>query len=454
MVRQLSKRLNLNMHSDETIAAIATAHGIGGVAIVRISGQDALAVAERVTGKTPAPRTPILANFYAEDGALLDQGLVLYFPAPASFTGEDVVELQGHGGMAVSQAVLQAVIAAGARIARAGEFSQRAFLNDKIDLAQAEAIADLIEARSQAAVKAASRSLSGEFSNSVRKLADSLLQLRLYIEAALDFPEEEIDFLTEGKVFERLCAWQAQFAQLQQQSAQGALLNKGIELAIVGKPNAGKSSLFNALIGDERAIVTSIAGTTRDINRESLLIEGIPVQLLDTAGIRESADQIEQEGIRRARKSAEQADVVIELIACDELIDEEWDFAENSFFHHGLRVYNKIDVCRPKQLSEQALAISVKTGEGLAELRAAIVAKVGGLNHEETAFIARERHLVALKTAQEAVERAQWHLQQSMAGELIAEELKIAHQALGEITGKMSSDELLGAIFSSFCIGK
>ncbi|WP_314777540.1 tRNA uridine-5-carboxymethylaminomethyl(34) synthesis GTPase MnmE [Cardiobacterium hominis] len=438
----------------DTIAAIATPPGTGGVSIIRISGGEALAIAARVSGITPAPRRATLAHIRDARGDTLDQALLLYYPAPHSYTGEDTLEIQGHGGIAVTQAVLAAVLDAGARLAEPGEYTRRAYLNNKIDLAQAEAIADLINARSQAAVKAANRSLQGDFSRQIETLAADLLALRIYIEAALDFPEEEIDFLREGDIAVRLQGWGERLRTLLAQSTQGRLMNDGINLVIAGKPNAGKSSLLNALVGEERAIVTAQAGTTRDIVRETILIHGMPVNILDTAGLREAEDLVEQEGIRRTRHALSQADLILLLrdgSALDDAADDELPANIPQ-----LLAYNKADQTPPAVQAQHAdgLWISAKTGAGIDALRDAIACAVGRDSREESPYIARERHLRALHQAERHYQDALAQLHSSQNGELIAEDLRLAHEALGSITGAVSSDDLLGHIFSSFCIGK
>ena len=439
----------------DTIAAIATPPGTGGVSIIRISGSEALAIAARVSGTTPAPRRATLAHIRDARGDTLDQALLLYYPAPHSYTGEDTLEIQGHGGIAVTQAVLAAVLDAGARLAEPGEYTRRAYLNNKIDLAQAEAIADLINARSQAAVKAANRSLQGDFSRQIETLAADLLALRIYIEAALDFPEEEIDFLREGDIAARLQGWGERLRTLLAQSTQGRLMNDGINLVIAGKPNAGKSSLLNALVGEERAIVTAQAGTTRDIVRETILIHGMPVNILDTAGLREASDLVEQEGIRRTRQALNQADLILLLRDGSALDDDAADDALPANIPQ-LLAYNKADQTLPAVQAQHAdgLWLSAKTGAGIDALRDAIACAVGRDSREESPYIARERHLRALHQAERHYQDALAQLHSSQNGELIAEDLRLAHEALGSITGAVSSDDLLGHIFSSFCIGK
>ena len=443
------------MTARDTIAAIATPPGTGGVSIIRISGSEALAIATRVSGITPVPRRATLAHIRDAHGDTLDQALLLYYPAPHSYTGEDTLEIQGHGGIAVTQAVLAAVLDAGARLAEPGEYTRRAYLNNKIDLAQAEAIADLINARSQAAVKAANRSLQGDFSRQIETLAADLLALRIYIEAALDFPEEEIDFLREGDIAARLQGWGERLRTLLAQSTQGRLMNDGINLVIAGKPNAGKSSLLNALVGEERAIVTAQAGTTRDIVRETILIHGMPVNILDTAGLREASDLVEQEGIRRTRQALNQADLILLLRDGSALDDDAADDALPANIPQ-LLAYNKADQTLPAVQAQHAdgLWLSAKTGAGIDALRDAIARAVGRDSREESPYIARERHLRALHQAERHYQHALAQLHSTQNGELIAEDLRLAHEALGSITGAVSSDDLLGHIFSSFCIGK
>ena len=441
------------MTARDTIAAIATPPGTGGVSIIRISGSEALAIATRISGITPAPRRATLAHIRDAHGDTLDQAILLYYPAPHSYTGEDTLEIQGHGGIAVTQAVLAAVLDAGARLAEPGEYTRRAYLNNKIDLAQAEAIADLINARSQAAVKAANRSLQGDFSREIETLAADLLALRIYIEAALDFPEEEIDFLREGDIAARLQGWGERLRPLLAQSTQGRLMNDGINLVIAGKPNAGKSSLLNALVGEERAIVTAQAGTTRDIVRETILIHGMPVNILDTAGLREASDLVEQEGIRRTRQALNQADLIL-LLRDGSALDGATDDELPANIPH-LTAYNKADQAPPAiQAQHPGLWISAKTGAGIDALRDAIAHAVGRDDREESPYIARERHLRALHQAEQHYHDALAQLQSTQNGELIAEDLRLAHEALGSITGAVSSDDLLGHIFSAFCIGK
>ncbi len=450
----------MNTLDQDTIAAIATAPGKGGVGIVRISGRQALPIAAHVCGKPLPVRQAVFCNF-VDNGNAIDQGIALYFSAPASFTGEDVVELHGHGGPVVMQLLLAACLHAGARQARPGEFSERAFLNDKLDLAQAEAIADLIDATSTQAARSALQSLQGGFSLAVHELLEQLIHLRMYVEAAIDFPEEEIDFLADGKVTAMLEKILADLDALLRNAQQGALLRDGLRVVIAGKPNAGKSSLLNALAEREAAIVTDIAGTTRDVLREQITLDGMPLHIIDTAGLRDSDDPVEQEGIRRAWVEIEQADLVLLLTDSSQTTETDPDKLWRDITQHArpavrtLVVQNKIDASGFTAGADDAIArVSAKAGSGLAELKSALIKIAGMDNSGEGVFSARTRHVDALARSQTLLHKAGENFQHSGAGELLAEDLKMAQQYLGEITGQFSSDELLGRIFSSFCIGK
>lgn len=448
---------NEHMIITETIAAIATPPGRGGIGVIRISGQHLKSLAEQLLGQVPSPRTASHRLFRAQDGSILDDGLALFFPAPSSFTGEDVLELQGHGGVVVLDMVLKRCLELGARLARPGEFSERAFLNNKLDLAQAEAIADLIDSSSEQAARSALRSLQGEFSQVVDNLLTSLIELRVYVEAALDFPDEEIDFLADSVVTERLATIKQQLAAIFHKAQQGSLLRDGMHLVIVGRPNAGKSSLLNALAGQETAIVTDIAGTTRDVLRERINLDGMPLHIVDTAGLRESNDLVEKIGIERAWREVEKADLVLMLVDDTQAAVDEHTaiLAQLPAKIPVLIVHNKVDLTG-KSVGKQGqhLYISAKQGLGLEVLKAELKACMGYQGEREDSFMARRRHLQALHTTQTAIERAEEQLLVFNAGELMAEELRLAQDALGQITGKFTSDDLLGEIFSSFCIGK
>ena len=420
--------------------------------IVRISGPLALEIGESIVGEPLPPRQALHANF-THEGELLDDGVGLYFMAPNSFTGEDVVELQGHGGPVVMQMLLNAVLAAGARLARPGEFSERAFLNGQIDLAQAEAVADLIASASTQAVRSAVRSLSGEFSFLINELDADVLKLRAHLEAAIDFPDEEVELLAQGRVGEQIEALIGAVQALTQRGRQGALLTQGISIAIIGAPNAGKSSLLNRLSGEEAAIVTDIPGTTRDLLKVDLVLDGLPVRLVDTAGLRDTTDPVEVEGVRRARLEAERADLILEV----------WDLTANQAEaepcapDRTLRVENKIDLVDappgPVKDSPSRVRVSCLTGAGIESLKGAIKQRVG-FSGEGSTFSARQRHIEALNAALTALENAAERLKSNAAAEVIAEELRLAHIALGEITGETTPDDLLGSIFATFCIGK
>ena len=434
--------------SRDTIAAIATPAGRGGIGVVRVSGAQAAQVATKLLGRVPAPRQASFARFRDARGQPIDEGLALYFPAPASYTGEAVLELHGHGGPVVMQALLRACLDAGARLAEPGEFTRRAFLEGKLDLAQAEAVADLIDASSQEAARAALRSLSGEFSAALDTLCQELIELRALTEAMLDFPEEEVDTVHREDAATRLTDAKARLDEVLAKSREGSLLRSGIQVVLAGRPNVGKSSLLNRLAGEERAIVTPIAGTTRDALREAIQIEGVPVTVVNTAGLREAADMIEELGIQRTQSELARADLVL-------LIEEAGNPAPPlpgiPAEVQRIDVYNKIDLAPHFSVPTGAVAVSARTGQGMEALRSAILAMAGWSSTGESVFLARERHLRAL-------EKARGHL--AAAGgqlprwEFFAEELRLAHASLGAITGEFTADDLLGHIFSRFCIGK
>ena len=439
--------------ANATIAAIATPPGQGGIGIVRISGTLAAAIGASVTGGTLPERRPAVRAF-AHDGEPLDRGIALYFPGPGSFTGEDVVELQGHGGPMVLQMVLEAVLAQGARLARPGEFTERAFVNGKLDLAQAEAVADLIASASAAAARGAFRSLAGAFSTEVNDLDARITRLRVYVEASIDFPDEEVEFLESGQVAQRIDRLESSVRKLLDLGRQGVLMSQGVNIALVGPPNAGKSSLLNRLTGEETAIVTDIPGTTRDLLKVDLVIDNLPLRLVDTAGLRETENRVEIEGVRRARSEAEHADLVLVLNDLADSADDD----SGAGWPHALPVDNKIDLVGvapgiDRSTLPARVRISCLTGAGIGSLKQAIKERVG-FTGTESAFSARRRHLVALTQAAEALGAARRALGEGAAGEIIAEELRQAHLALGEITGQTAPDELLGEIFNTFCIGK
>ena len=445
------------MYVNDTIAAIATPAGRGGVGIIRLSGPKASQIAEAMLGSVPKANRAVHRLFLGNDGRTLDDGIAIYFPGPNSFTGEDVLELQGHGGKIVMDMLLQACLQQGARLARPGEFSERAFLNDKLDLAQAEAIADLIDSSSEQAARSALRSLQGDFSGAVNTLLTQITELRMYVEAALDFPEEEIDFLADQRVLDRVDHIQTQLGNIFDKAKQGSLLREGMQLVIVGKPNAGKSSLLNALAGQDTAIVTEYAGTTRDVLRESINLDGMPLHIIDTAGLRESNDPVEQIGIQRAWQAVEKADQILFLVDDAELADKANSelLAKMPAKLPRLTVHNKIDKSgHAEGLHGDDLYISAKQQIGIDTLRDVLKQRMGYQADSEDLFIARRRHLQALEETQQAVDRAAEQLKVFNAGELMAEELRVAQDALGQITGKFTPDDLLGEIFSSFCIGK
>ncbi|MCF7964413.1 tRNA uridine-5-carboxymethylaminomethyl(34) synthesis GTPase MnmE [Methylobacter sp. Wu8] len=459
----------------DTIAAIATPSGNGGVGIIRISGALVPEIAKQLIRRACSqqasdihsipgdnnPLTPRLAqysSFTDDDGSVIDSGISLYFPAPASYTGEDILELQGHGGSVVLDMLLRRVLSLGARLANPGEFTERAFLNNKLDLAQAEAVADLIESSTEQSVRSAQKSMQGVFSIQVNELVEELTELRTYVEAAIDFVDEEIDFLTDGVVENRIVNILHRIGQIQQTAQQGRLLRDGMTVVLAGKPNAGKSSLLNALAGHEAAIVTDIAGTTRDVLKERIQLDGMPLHIIDTAGLRESDNAIEQEGIRRAHQEIKNADKILLLIDARE---PEVDSLLKTLPPGGniTRIYNKIDLLGLEPEIKQTelgaeIYLSIKTGDGMELLKQHLKQSVGFNEATDNVFIARRRHIEALNKGHEFVDSALNQLRGSQAGELVAEDLRQAQMSLAEITGKFTSDDLLGKIFSSFCIGK
>jgi tRNA modification GTPase len=450
------------MTRTDTIVAAATPPGRGGVGIVRLSGPKVPELAAVMLGELPAPRRATLARFLDARGEPLDAGLALFFPAPASYTGEHVLELHGHGGPVVIEALVSRAVELGARRAQAGEFTQRAFLNDKLDLAQAEAIADLIDAGSREAARAALRSLEGEFSAMVRGLTEAVIELRTYVEAAIDFPEEELDFLADRELAERFAAVRTHFDGVMESARLGRLLHEGMTVVLAGRPNAGKSSLLNRLAGYDAAIVTPIPGTTRDVVRERIALDGMPLHVLDTAGLRRGGDAVEEEGVRRARSEIARADRVLFVIdAAADSAGAAWHEERARLPQHVpvTLVFNKCDIATGPPSADAAavpprLQVSALTGAGVAELRTHLKECMGYQTVEGGSISARLRHLESLALARGHTEEAARQLSESRAGELVAEELRAAQQALGEITGEFTSDDLLGRIFSSFCIGK
>jgi tRNA modification GTPase len=445
----------------ETIAAISTATGRGGIGIVRVSGPACAKVAIGLLGRAPVPRQAALHAFRDAQNDVIDFGLALYFSAPHSYTGEDVLELHGHGGAVVMDLLLARVLELGARAAGPGEFTQRAYLNDKLDLAQAEAIADLIDSGSAQAARAAARSLEGAFSSQVRELAEAVLQLRLWVEAAIDFPEEEIDFLADQGLADRMADLRARFTRLDAAARQGVLLRDGLTLVIAGRPNAGKSSLLNRLAGYDAAIVTAAPGTTRDVLRERIQIDGLPVHVLDTAGLRAGADEIELEGIRRARHEIARADRVLFVVDAsdtDAVASISADLAALPAGTPVTVVLNKIDrtgaASRVESGEPARVYLAAATGDGIDRLRTHLKQCVSYVTPGEGTLSARRRHIDALRRARDHVEEAERLLLERGGGELVAQELSDAQRTLGEITGEVSSEELLGRIFASFCIGK
>ncbi len=442
----------------DTIAAIATAQGNAGVAIIRISGKDVNQIAGQLVKKKLIPRTAIFTSFLDDESTIIDSGIALYFPGPASYTGEDILELQAHGGAIVINMLLKRILSLGARLARPGEFTERAFLNNKLDLAQAEAVADLIESSTEQSVRSAQRSMQGIFSDEINALITELTELRIYIEAAIDFVDEEIDFLTGGVVENRLNSLIEKLQKIQNTAHQGRLLRDGMTVVLAGKPNAGKSSLLNALAGHDAAIVTDIAGTTRDVLRERIQIDGMPLHIIDTAGLRESENTVEQEGIRRAHEEIRKADKVLFLVDVRKNEPEPLPafLSDNPDI---TLLYNKIDLIDRKPETSRTpsgveIYLSIKTGAGMDLLIQHLKESAGYNDKSENVFIARTRHLEALKQGRQFIENALTQFQTTQAGELVAEELRLAQQTLAEITGEFTSDDLLGKIFSSFCIGK
>lgn len=458
----------------DSIVAIATAPGRGGIGVIRVSGEKSASVAQSVLGKLPEPRNAHYGPFKGQNAQVLDEGIAIYFPGPNSFTGEDVLELQGHGGPVVLDMILSECQRLGCRLARPGEFSERAFLNDKMDLAQAEAIADLIDSASEEAARSALKSLQGEFSNQIQLLQTQLTELRVYVEAAIDFPEEEVDFLSDGRIEQMLSDVKIALEQIFKSAKQGSLLREGMNVVIVGRPNAGKSSLLNALAGQERAIVTEIEGTTRDVLKEQIHIDGMPLHIIDTAGLRDAPDKVEQIGIQRALGEVSKADRVLLMTdANDEIPSIERVLQEILGEHQsaledlqGLIKQNRVTLIQNKadlfgidtgirsEADVPVIAISAQTRAGLEDLTEHLKQEMGFKSSSEGSFLARRRHLDALERAELAVENGVLQLKTMAAGELLAEDLRMAQKALGEITGEFSADDLLGEIFGSFCIGK
>ena len=442
----------------DVIAAVATAPGRGGIGVVRISGTDLKSWFLPLLGKIPQPRFASFTGFLAGDGTVIDQGIALYFPAPHSYTGEDVLELQGHGGPVVLQLVLQRCLEFGARVAEPGEFTKRAFLNDKLDLAQAESVADLIEAGTSAAARSAMRSLSGEFSSCIHGMERSLIDLRLLVEATLDFPEEEIDVMRDTDAMARLADICARLQEVFGRARRGSVLRNGLQVVLVGQPNVGKSSLLNRLAGDERAIVTAVPGTTRDALREHIEIEGVPLHIIDTAGLRDTEDEVERIGIGRTWKEISRADVILLLVDAREGVggEEQAILSRLPAAVERITVHNKADAAgvpagRRESSDGLDITLSAKTGEGVELLHAELLRVAGFQSGGGGVFAARERHLQALMAADRHLKAAG---EQAAQAELFAEELRLCQESIGLITGKFSADELLGEIFSRFCIGK
>lgn len=456
----LTQKDSMNLaYTPSTICAVATAPGRGGVGVVRISGQQLLPFAQAISGgKTPKPRYATYTDFYAADGSAIDNGLLLYFPGPNSFTGEDVIELQGHGGPVVLKMLISRCLQLGARLAEPGEFTKRAFLNDKLDLAQAESVADLIDAASESAARSALKSLKGAFSHEIHVLVDELINLRMLVEATLDFPEEDIDFLQKADAVGRLRNLRGQLQTVQRTARQGALLREGMHVVLVGQPNVGKSSLMNALAGDDIAIVTDIAGTTRDTVREEIVIDGVPVHIIDTAGLRDTDDVVERIGIERTWQAVERADLALVLIDSREGIVTETQAILDKLPPRlpRVHVFNKVDLAggevgRSEEDGHPVVRLSARTHAGVDDLRALLLEMIGYQGEDAGVFLARERHLDAIARAADhlALAEQDWQLV-----EIFAEELRMAQNALSEITGRFTPDDLLGVIFSRFCIGK
>lgn len=447
--------MKVTQPKSDTIAAVATAQGRGGVGVVRISGSDSAAVANAVLGKLPAPRHATFGDFLDENGDVIDQGIALFFPGPHSYTGEDVLELQGHGGTAILHLLLQRCLSLNVRLAEPGEFTRRAFLNDKIDLAQAESVADLIEATTTEAARSAMRSLHGEFSAIIHTLVNELITLRMLVEAMLDFPEEDIEVVDTTLRDQLLENIQVKLQQTLLSAKQGSLLREGAHIALVGRPNVGKSSLLNRLSGEEVALVSDVPGTTRDVIRQAIQIRGVPLHIMDTAGLRSSEDEVENMGMARTHQTLQRADLILLLLdGSAGLSDKDVEILASfpADVPH-LLVYNKADLLVEQNLAlnSDAISISAKTGTGIDELRERMLKLIGWQNQESGAFIARERHLNALNLAQAHLVQATMVLDHP---ELFAEELRLTQHELNSITGKFTADNLLGEIFSRFCIGK
>ena len=454
------------MFNTDTIAAIATATGRGGVGIVRVSGPKAALVADQLLKQKLQPRFAHYCPFHNNAGDVLDQGIALFFPSPNSFTGEDVLELQGHGGPVILDLLLREITQLGIRLARPGEFSERAFLNDKLDLAQAEAISDLIDATTEQAARNALHSLQGAFSIRIHELVEALISLRIYVEASIDFPEEEIDFLTDGKVATDLAAIEQKLEQVFKEAKQGLLVRDGMRVVIAGRPNAGKSSLLNALSGRESAIVTSIEGTTRDVLREHIHIDGMPLHIIDTAGLRDSPDEVERIGIERAWQEIQQADRVLLLVDSrstqvleinkiwPEFVDKLEDASKLTLVRNKIDLSGETAGLAKLENGTRYLGISAATGAGMDDLKQHLKDIMGFSNNGEGGFTARRRHLDALQRAESFLALGKAQLQGYAAGELLAEDLRQTQNALSEITGEFTPDDLLTRIFSSFCIGK